>query len=246
MESLRPCGKEKFQPKEKDCLVCPSKIECIFELARKLQCALFLTDGKDVCYSATAYSCSPDVREICTKIKTLNAKKFHYACENFGAPKKNELRDCLKCCKENVHVFEECEATELQFKNLELSIEDAKRMINRELNKLSTTENDCYNEGFAFEDTCWNDCEFKLRCLPKSGVYPGKECRFYPDTKNLNLNNAEKPKLEEFCANCIFLKECNELLTRNIEVLKKEWEEKKLYRTFFSLTEIRSQLIKEE
>lgn len=108
---------------------------------------------------------------------------------------------------------------------------------------MANSPEDCFGE-FAFEDTCWNDCEFRIRCMIQSGIIKGEKCKFFPKV-DPNILQATLPKLEAFCETCIFLNFCKKELNEKIELIKKEWEEKKLFRTFFSLNEIRTQLIKE-
>jgi hypothetical protein len=236
---VKDCGKEKFDPIDKTCLTCPNNLDCIMELSKEKGCPLYTTSN--LCNYSAIYPCSAEQRKICSKITHI-LKERKLNCPNYGQPKKNNTEKCIKCLHGNSYIFENCEQSEVLIKNLSLTEEEARRILNRQINQLGKNEEDCFR-NFNFEKDCWEECDFKIRCLSQTGVYPGKECTFFPKISNELI---QIPKMEDFCKNCIFFQTCNPLFIEILEIIKKENEEKKQFRNFFSLNEMRTIFLKEK
>ena len=241
---MKECGKENFDPKT--CLKCTENYNCIIELAKERDCGLFSSKNgpmiiSTVCYNPTTYGCTFDQQKICQKVSQIIKCRIN-TCRNFGKPKENEIKGCIDCYRNTNRVFQDCEIHEILLKDLELSFEEASRIVKREINKLESDPEDCFGQ-FAFEETCWQNCEFKIRCMMKSGIYKGKECKLFPDfSQHSNLPDS----LEEFCPSCIYYEDCFCEFEEIHEKTKRIFEEKKMFRNFFSLGQIREQFIKED
>jgi len=232
---MRPCGKyENFIAGNKDCMTCPNNIDCVIEYAKSIGC--WHIEAGERCLTKK-YSCSPEMEQVCQKIANIIYFQRNI-CPNFSDTSKNNIASCLLCPEET---FTKCETFEEVRKNLSLDPDEIGRTILREKSKLLTDNEDCFGNFDLENEQCWKDCVYKISCLRTKGIKAGKECALFPATNNLKIEQF-KPE----CLGCMLRERCNIDYEEISERLKKEIEEKKLFRSFFSLSEMRELLTEEE
>ena len=240
------CGKDKFDPTDKNCLTCSENLACIIEEAKEKKCPLGHSIERgypSACTDPTFYNCNLENRQICIKIAQVLQSKKSQNCKFFGEQTKNpDLEACLKC---SGYTFMECEASELLLKNLEISLPDAREHIQKEASKAERDPADCY-PNFEFEETCWEGCDYKIRCMRESGIKPGKECCFYPKINQQSSFYSNKLTMDPKCKSCPFYETCFALFSSEAEEINKEKEKNKAFSGFFSLREIRNILTEED
>ena len=231
MGILAECANKDFNLKDPKCQTCPENIACFINTKSSLE-GCRLNDPKH--HEAYCNICQYDDRTLCLKIKEVQRQRED-GCKHFGNPASQpSLEKCL-ICKEDV--FKSCEHTDLQFKNLGLSPSEVNQALENQLLELRTEDGKCF-ESFSFETACWEDCDYKVRCMRAGGIVPSEKCTYFPEEITLDRSIT--------CENCNFSHICKEIYTLSLVEIKKEKEKKKLFQSFFSLGEIRNQFIEEE
>jgi len=128
----------------------------------------------------------------------------------------------------------------LQFFNFKLEPSELAGIIEEDLDEVKEEIGTCYGT-FAFEEICFNQCDFKFRCMRESGIRPNGECINFPkrfkETKNAEWHDK--------CSKCPLFKGCENSVTLTLDKALKELELKQMFNSFYTLQEIRNKFTTE-
>ncbi len=227
---MEDCDKKHFSITKEKCLTCSEFLKCLMEEAKLLVNCPLLDKTAEKCNDYYTNNCYPNRLNICTKI--FNTRKWKKEiCKNYGEPKKE---DDLKCALCNENTFNNCEICEIQLSNFTLSQEDASDSYYESIKSATLEPQTCFG-SFAFEETCWNDCELKMSCLRRTKIVPNGKCTFFPKIES------EDQILPEICRKCYFPEVCQKILTETASLIIKEQRMKKMFSGFFSIKELRNE-----
>lgn len=223
------CGKTEFDANSKDCLSCEKNLKCLSDFVTKLGCKLgnICSDSENR-YNGT---CSAKQGSICAEMYEFRLAKAQADCDKFGFPGEKSLEECLLC---DLQRFRECESWNLSFRNLDLTKDEGRKIYEEELETFKFESGSCLGR-FHFLDSCWKECDYWLECMRMTGIRPQKDCVFFPDV--LEIKQTSKLRLN--CSSCKLSEKCSGLLNEMIEATIRKQEEKKLFRNFYSIEEIR-------
>jgi len=167
-----------------------------------------------------ASSCPTQISEKCISARFILDKVKERVC--FSEPSiKAECFDCK--------LFEDCEAAELMKQNFNLSIDKAKDLIKTQISEMMNEEGQCFGD-FSFEEACWNECQWSIRCLKMSGIIPGKNCKFF---------DRDQGAVTMDCLHCNFVDYCNGILEARRKEEQLALESTKMFRNFYSVNQMR-------
>ena len=167
-----------------------------------------------------ASSCPAQISEKCISARFILDKVKERIC--FSEPSiKAECFDCK--------LFEDCEAAELMQSNFNLSIDKAKDLIKTQISEMMNEEGQCFGD-FSFEEACWNECQWSIRCLKMSGIQTGKNCKFFDRDQGAVAMN---------CLHCRFVDFCNGILEAKRKEEQLALESTKMFRNFYSVNQMR-------
>lgn len=238
--ALKECTKPKFIIEDKECSECESNLECFNLLRKELNCIKNKTDfdiDLTICHKN---GCSYYQREFCKNLNKIEQNK-KLVCEFFSEPKITR-KECVLCKKE---IFSSCQIHDpkIMITNPLLSLNEIGKHISEQIFELQTEPDGCF-ENFGFEKTCWEECDYALDCLRRSGIVPGKACRRFPEVNEKNFKEANlRPTCLAFCK---FKDLCLKTLEGIIKEMEFSFDEKKLFTNFYSVNEIRENFIREE
>jgi len=229
---------EEYDITSEECFACKDKKECVEEYAKKISeknssCLFFKKDRILHCESMTGI-CSERQIMACRVVRSCKFIIFPRPmepCKNFGTPHREKKEKCISC-----DLFSLCEIHDFMMRNPKMTIELTRQNIDKQLRELREEIGGCYG-NFLFEKTCWEDCDFTIRCLKESGIIPGRDCGFF---------NIDKGGLSEECNYCLFSNSCKKEWECFQKELMEKREAKKMFITYFSLKEIRDEFLTEE
>ena len=219
MTSKRSCyGNFNFNYEE--CAICSDhNIDCILISLRSEMCFSNAIQGDlTLCRSST---CPESIKKKCTSARYILDKIKERAC--FSTP--GIKVECFEC-----NLFDDCEAAELMKQNLSLTINRAKDLLKTQISEMLKEEGQCFGD-FSFEEACWNECQWAMRCLKMSGIIAGKNCKHYQKDKVFH-SSAQ-------CSACNFKDFCQNILNSEKEAEEKALESTKIFRNFYSVNEMR-------
>jgi len=227
---MMQCGTRiTFDKTSDECCKCQHNITCITK-SPEMNCGI--KDGLK-CVLGTPIFINCELT-TCDSIRKIFKDRKTSGCAFFGTPRLAPLKHCLSC--DNIK-FSACEANELLIKNQQdMSPEEAFSSMQEQMNEL-TGGDSCYGK-FNNEDICKADCEFMISCMRKTGIAVGSTCSFFP--------NMGEGTMATCCVQCVFTDECIGIFLERESIQKEEEEENKAFRHFFTVAEIRNQLIIEE
>jgi len=190
-------------------------IDCLLKTSKQELCFSNAIQGDlTLCKSS---ACPENVRKKCTSARYILEKLKEKSC--FSSP---EIKaECFECS-----LFDDCEAAELMKQNLNLTIDKSKELIKSQISEMLKEEGQCFGD-FSFENACWEECQWSMRCLKLSGIIPGKKCKYH--------DKVFPPQ----CSSCNFNNFCKEILTAEQEAEERAIESTKIYRNFYSVAEMR-------
>ena len=215
MTSRRSCyGNFNFNSEE--CAMCSDhNIDCILVSLRSEMCFSNAIQGDlTLCRSS---ACPETIKSKCTSARFILDKIKEKAC--FSTP--GIKVECFEC-----NLFDDCEAAELMKQNLNLTISRAKDLLKSQISEMLKEEGQCFGD-FSFEEACWNECQWAMRCLKMSGIIAGKNCKYY--------DKVFPPQ----CSSCNFNNFCKEIEIAEQEIERMAVESTKIFRNFYSVNEMR-------
>jgi len=230
----------KFNVDDVQCQTCPDNLSCFETLVSTFQDCTVMegNDDDDYCSSYNLNGCNYPLQQLCMRLKGFYKIRKN-VCANFGTPKENPIEECLSCKQE---LFEECDKFDLFLQNIKLQEHEVDTLVENQLYDFRREASNCF-ERFAFEDTCWNGCDYKLRCLRGSGIKLDGACKYFPKDPTLLEEEIEFPV---DCPNCLFYPKCVAFQEGRAIAFREETEKKKMFQNFFSIAEIRNQFVEEE
>lgn len=164
-------------------------------------------------------ACPVEIRTKCNTARHILERIKTKPC--FSKPKiKAECFDC--------DLFEECEIYELIRLNLNLTPNKAVSLLNRQISNMKNEEGQCFGD-FSFDEVCWKECQWTVRCMKMSNIIPGQKCKHYSKINKFHPN----------CDKCDFKKFCIELIISNQQEEKELRKSTKIFRSFYTISEIR-------
>ena len=208
-----------FNFSSETCSTCSSdNLNCIIISLQQELCFSNAIQG-DLTLCKTS-ACPQKINDKCVSARFILDKVKEKAC--FSEPSiKPECFDCK--------IFEDCEAAELMKQNFNLSIDKAKDLIKTQISEMMNEEGQCFGD-FSFEEACWNECQWSVRCLKMSGIQPGKNCKFFDRNQGAITMN---------CLHCNFMDFCNEILEAKRKEEQLALESTKMFRNFYSVNQMR-------
>jgi len=214
--ALKPTCFGNFDFNSEKCAICSEfNIDCILKSLQGELCFSNAIQGDPTLCNSSV--CPKEIKKKCTSARYILEMTKIKAC--FSNP---EIKtECFEC-----NLFDDCEAAELMRQNLNLDISRAKDLIKTQISEMLKEEGQCFGD-FSFEEACWNECQWTMRCLKMSGIIPGKKCKHYD--KDFGAQ----------CASCKFNNFCKEIEIAEQEAEKKALESTKIFRSFYSVNEMR-------
>jgi len=203
---------------EKDCVSCKEhNVECFITTMLKEACFQNAIHSEDL---TCKNHCSANIREKCEAVRWILTRVKEKAC--FGEEPVKD--DCLSC-----GLFNECEVAQLIRMNMNSSISEAELSLTEQIAEMKNEEGRCFGD-FSFEKQCWEECQWTTRCRRESRVTGAPTCKFYDEE-----NGAD----QHFCDKCYSKPECDFYHKESLKEKEKEKEETKVFKSFFSITEMR-------
>lgn len=157
----------------------------------------------------------------------------------FGKRPTTPKMKCLLCPDT---ILFDCEANEIQRSNPDKASYLAREKLQQQLNELDSGNDECFG-NFTFEDQCWKECDFNVRCLRKSGILAGEDCTFFHEAGD---GRDFEENFEDSCFKCLYIAECKKVAKEKTEKRKIEEKEKEVFGSFYSLDNIREKIMMEE
>ena len=213
-----------FNFNSEKCSTCSdNNLNCIITSLQQELCFANAIQGNLTLCKAS--SCPTQISEKCISARFILDKVKERVC--FSEPSiKAECFDCK--------LFEDCEAAELMKQNFNLSIDKAKDLIKTQISEMMNEEGQCFGD-FSFEEACWNECQWSIRCLKISGIIPGKRCKFYDKDKIHPFNGP----IATDCLHCSFVDFCNGIFEAKRKEEQLALESTKIFRNFYSVNQMR-------
>ena len=207
-----------FNFNSEQCAICSDfNIDCIIASLQSELCFSNAIQGDfGLCNSS---ACPENIKKKCTSARYILDKIKIKAC--FSNP---EIKaECLEC-----EFFDNCEAAELMKQNLNLTINKAKELIKTQISEMLKEEGQCFGD-FSFEETCWNECQWSMRCLKMSGIIAGKNCKFYNKESGVTST----------CLKCNMKDFCEKIYLNELETERTALQATKIFRNFYSIDKMR-------
>lgn len=205
-----------FNFDSEECAICSDhNIDCIIKSLQKELCFSNTIQGNPSLCNKSA--CPENIKNKCSSARYILDKMKEKTC--FSSPGiKVECFDCI--------LFEDCEAAELMKQNLNLTMSKATSLLKSQISEMLKEEGQCFGD-FSFEEACWNECQWSMRCLKMSGIIAGKNCKHY--------DKVFPPQ----CASCVFKKFCQGISWDEKETERLALESTKIFKNFYSVNEMR-------
>lgn len=208
------------------CDTCPSNIDCFGKVYGQLECFPLALDLGQCEKQA---DCSNDP-EKCERIRLFLKTKERKSCIGQLNQKSDE---CLAC-----ELLNECEVAEILILNIGIDSETIKSNLVEEINQMKFVIDNCFGE-FEFDNECYEDCDFALRCRREANILPGKTCKYWKKEHIKDLNSKFPCHLKDACSS---YNTCVRMLKTYHEKIAKREQKLKPFKTFQNLEEMRKSL----
>jgi hypothetical protein len=206
------------------CDTCSENVDCFVEVYNKLNCfTLALNLGQ----CKQQLNCNNDP-EKCGRVRDF--LKFRENKKKCLGTLNQKSDECLLC-----QYLDECEIAEIFISNIGIDSEIIKNSIENELNEMRSVVDNCFGQ-FEFDDECYKDCDFALRCRKETGVVPGESCKYWRKEALKDLEIHFPCAMEDACSS---YNTCLGILKNFHNKIISRQKKLKPFTTFQNLEEIR-------